>query len=223
VTGQIELIAFDEAVMYRNFIEGAGTRAIGVGYPAKLNLAFDANEMRLAMIWHGAFIDGAKHWTGRGAGFEKPLGDNVFNLPPGAPFARLDGSQAPWPAMPPKEAGYKFRGYRLGEQRNPTFLYSVGDVQIEDTPAPVGESDFFVLKRAFALSSVNPPASLWFRAAAGKIELQSDGAFKIDDRLTLKIAGPGKPEVRMTDGKQELLVPIVFEGGKAAFSVTYDW
>ena len=46
--GGYEHVPFEEAIIYRNFIEGAGTRAIGVGYPEKLNLAFDANEMRLA-------------------------------------------------------------------------------------------------------------------------------------------------------------------------------
>jgi mono/diheme cytochrome c family protein len=224
VTGQIELIAFDEAVIYRNFIEGAGPRAIGVGYPAKLNLAFDANDMRLAMIWHGAFIDAAKHWTGRGAGFEKPLGDNVFNLPSGQPFAQLEASQTPWPTTPSKEAGYRFRGYRLGTQRNPTFLYSLGDVEVEDYPAPVGESDYFVLKRTFSLSSAKPPATLWLRAAmGGKIEPQSGGGFKIDDRLTLKIASSGKPELRKSGGAMELIVPVVFGGGKATLTVTYDW
>ena len=40
----IQLIAVDEPVMYRNFIEGAGPRAIGVGYPEQVNLAFDANN-----------------------------------------------------------------------------------------------------------------------------------------------------------------------------------
>jgi cytochrome c2 len=224
VTGQIELIAFDEAVVYRNFIEGASPRAIGVGYPAKLNLAFDANEMRLAMIWHGAFIDAAKHWTGRGAGFEKPLGDNILQLPTGMPFAQLDGSQAPWPGAAAKEAGHKFRGYKLGEQRNPTFLYSFGDVQIEDYPAPVGESDYFVLKRTLSLTAAAPPANLWFRAAAaGKIEPQTGDTYKIDNRLTLKITGPGKPEIRQSAGKSELLVPVIFEGGKATFTLTYDW
>jgi hypothetical protein len=97
-------------------------------------------------------------------------------------------------------------------------------VQIEDYPAPIGESDYFVLKRAFTLASAKPPANLWFRAAAaGKIETLSDGAFKIDDRLTLKIAGPGKPEVRNSGGKTELIVPVVFDSGKAKFTVTYDW
>jgi len=224
VTGQIELIAFDEAVIYRNFIDGAGPRAIGVGYPAKLNLAFDANDVRLAMIWHGAFIDAAKHWTGRGAGFEKPLGDNVLHLPPGMPFAQLAAQGDAWPSKPPREAGYKFRGYRLGEQRNPTFLYSLGDVQVEDYPAPAGESDYFVLKRTLSLSSASPPASLFFRvAAAGKIEPKTSGTYTIDNRLTLSIAGPDKPTVRQSAGQSELIVPVQFDGGKATFTVTYDW
>jgi hypothetical protein len=224
VTGEIELIAFDEAVMYRNLIEGAGTRAIGVGYPEKLNLAFDANQMRLAMIWHGAFIDAALHWTGRGAGFEKPLGDSVLNLPDGATLATLESSQSPWPKTEPREMGYRFRGYHLGDKRQPTFLYSLGDVRIEDYPTPVGESDFFVFQRTLSLSSATPPANLWLRAAAAdKIENAGQGSYKIDERLTLRVAGPALPELRKIDGNMELIVPVVFENGKAKMQLTYDW
>lgn len=224
VTGQLELIAFDEAVLYRNFIEGAGTRAIGVGYPEKLNLAFDANQMRLAMIWHGAFIDANKHWNGRGAGFEKPLGDSVMNLPTGATFATLDNNtQAAWPKIDPKELGYKFRGYRLGDKRQPTFLYSYGDVKFEDHPAPVGESDFFVLNRTLKLSSDKPPANLWMRAAVADDIDSQGGSYKIDKRLTLRVAGGELPLMRMIDGQMELLVPVVFENGKAKIELTYDW
>ena len=224
VTGQMELIAFDEAVVYRNFIEGAGTRAIGVGYPAKLNLAFDANEMRLAMIWQGAFIDAAKHWNGRGAGFEKPLGDSVIHFPAAPLLAVLADAKAEWPKTPAKEQGYQFRGYRLGEKRQPTFLYSYGDVQVADYPEPVGEGDYFVLKRTLAISSDKPPASLWLRAAAaGKIENAGDGTYKIDDRLTLKVGGPVLPDIRKTNGMMELLVPVKFDAGKATYTLTYDW
>ena len=46
----IPLEPTDGAIIYRNFIQGAGTRAIGVGYPEKVNLAFDANELRLALL-----------------------------------------------------------------------------------------------------------------------------------------------------------------------------
>ena len=66
----IHLVPVKDAIIYRNFIQGAGSRAIGVGYPEKISLAFDVNEIRLAMIWQGAFIDAARHWTDRGVGFE---------------------------------------------------------------------------------------------------------------------------------------------------------
>ena len=103
------------AIIYRNFIEGAGNRAIGVGYPEKANLAFDANEVRLALLWQGAFIDAARHWTDRGEGFEGPLGDNVLRLHGGAAFAVLEqdrrrladhgaaGAGLSLPRLPPDE------------------------------------------------------------------------------------------------------------------------
>ncbi|HEX3315575.1 MAG TPA: PA14 domain-containing protein, partial [Gemmataceae bacterium] len=47
----IPLVPETEAIIYRNFIEGAGARAIGVGYPEHVSLAFDANDLRIAMIW----------------------------------------------------------------------------------------------------------------------------------------------------------------------------
>src|SRR5438477_4748181 len=47
----IPLVPTGTAIIYRNFISGAGSRAIAVGYPERTHLAFDANEMRLAMLW----------------------------------------------------------------------------------------------------------------------------------------------------------------------------
>ena len=46
VRGRQELVPSGEPLIYRNFIAGAGPRAIGVGYPEKANLAFDAATMR---------------------------------------------------------------------------------------------------------------------------------------------------------------------------------
>ena len=45
----IELLPTDRPIIYRNFIEGAGPRAIGVVYPEKVNVAWDADRMRLAI------------------------------------------------------------------------------------------------------------------------------------------------------------------------------
>ena len=87
----------DEARIYRNFIEGASPRGIGVGYPEKVNLCFDANTMQIAMLWHGAFMDAARHWNGRGQGFQRPSGHYLINLTRDQPFAQLDSADAAWP------------------------------------------------------------------------------------------------------------------------------
>jgi mono/diheme cytochrome c family protein len=224
VTGGIELIAFDETIMYRNFIEGAGSRAIGVGYPEKLNLAFDANELRLAMIWHNGFMDAARHWNGRGQGYEPPLGDNVVKLPDGAPFASLPSAAEEWPKKKAKELGYQFNGYRLGDKRRPTFLYSFNGIQVEDEPSPKGEAGAFVLQRKFTLKAESAaPADLQYRAAvADKIE-EVSGGYKINDAVIVRITSGQKATVRQSGGKNELLVPVTFTGGTANLVLEYDW
>lgn len=224
VTGKIELVAFDEAVIHRNFIEGAGPRGIGVGYPEKLNLAFDANEMRVAMLWQGAFIDAAKHWSARGAGFEGPLGDKILRLPGGPPFAALKSPAENWPTRAPKALGYEFRGYKLGAKRQPTFAYTWNGLSIEDFCHPAGEQDLYVMQRTLMIQSDTSANDLYFRAArAEQISDQGGGAFRIDDRLTLTIAAPAKPIIRQQDDTSELLVPLAFTNQQATINLTYDW
>ena len=216
----LELVADDEAIMYRNFIQGAGTRGIGVAYPEGINLAFDANAIRLAMIWQGGFIDAAKHWNGRGAGFQGPLGDNVVALRGGASFAVLENDKSPWPAEAAKKLGYKFRGYRLDKDRRPTFLYDYGAIHIEDFPMAVDSEDYPTLRRTLTLSSEKPVDNLWFQAAvSGNIQAGKDGTYTIDGALKMKITAAGKPVIR--DG--QLLVPVKFGNGKAVIVQEFDW
>lgn len=226
VTGAIELIAFDEAIMYRNFIEGAGSRAIGVGYPEKLNLAFDANELRLAMVWHNGFMDASRHWTGRGVGYEPPLGDNVVKLPEGVAFAALASTADAWPKEKAKDLGYQFNGYRLGEKRRPTFLYTVRGIQISDEPAPKGDAGVYVMQRTFqfkAVDGADSPGELQFRAAvADKIE-PAEGGYKINDTWILRITSDQKPILRQSNGKSELLIPIALKDRQATLTVEYEY
>lgn len=222
----IELVADKEAIIYRNFIEGVGPRGIGVAYPEKANLAFDANNLRLATIWQGAFVDAAKHWTGRGQGFQGPLGDDVVQLPSGVGFARLETTQEAWPTKTAKELDQRFRGYRLGENRRPTFLYDVGDVHVEDafTPLKVGKRG--ALKRVVSLKADTVKESqLWFRAASAKqITTAADGWFEIDGLWRVRVkAGQAEPVVRPGPQGQELLVPVSFADGKATVEEEFAW
>jgi len=215
------LIPYDEAIIYRNFIEGAGTRAIGVGYPEKLNLAFDANNLRLALIWKGGFIDAARHWTDRGTGFEGPLGDDILSLAAGAPFAILEKTDAAWPAGNPRENGYKFLGYTVTKDERPTFRYEFNGITIEDFPNPSGKESP-TLKRSFSLKSDKAVEGLYFRAAVGnKIEAIGEGWFKIDG-WKLRIEG-AEAKIRQAGGKSELLVPLKFVDGKATFTQEFSW
>jgi cytochrome c553 len=222
IQGKMELVPDKEAIIYRNFIEGAGSRAIGVGFPEKANVAFDANDMRLALIWQGSFIDAARHRTGRGEGFEKPLGTNVVQSPPGAAFAVLESESAPWPRDSGKAAGWQFHGYNLDKERRPTFRYSWNGLDFEDYPIAVAGEPDAGIRRTITVHADKPAERLFFRAAiADKID-EKDGVFLIGETQKLKFTG-AKPFIRTSEGKAELLVPLTFDGAEAKFTEDITW
>ena len=220
----IPLIPGKEAIIYRGFIEGAGTRGIGVGYPEGANLAFDANEGRLALIWQGGFLDASRHWTGRGEGFEPPMGDNVIRLAAGPSFASLKTDAEPWPTDPPKEHGYRFRGYRLGDARRPTFLYDEAGIVVEDAVEGVASKDAPGLRRVLSVTAPGDAPRLFYRAATGaEIAPRADGWYAVDGEWTTRVEAAKPAIVREANGKAELLVPVNFEGGKARLVQEYRW
>lgn len=221
----IVLAADENAVIYRNFIQGAGPRAIGVAYPEKVNLAFDANEMRLALLWQNKFIDASKHWVGRGPGFQGPLGDQVLTLWTGSPFAELAQPDLAWPRQPAKEQGYQFQGYRLTDDNRPTFLYAFGDIQIEDFPTGITGEKSLQLKRTLSLTrkdnSQNP---LYFRAAVGKtIEKVAEDTYRINKDYQIRIKSDSDPVLVTVDGHTELRLPIKWNDEQAKIVQEIAW
>ena len=214
----------NEAVMYRNFIQGASPRGIGVGYPEKVNFCFDANAMNIVMVWHGAFMDGAKHWNGRGQGFQPPLGHYLINLKRTQAIAVLPDPKAPWPARKlgnnddDRAKGLRFRGYRLVEGRRPIFKYTAGETVIED----------YVIPQAGALPSFTRQLTLtgsgkyYFLAAADGLIGKRGNSWKIGKTLKLSIDSPDAPILREGANGKELLVPIAVEG-KAIIRAKYEW
>ncbi len=224
----IELKPYFQPRIYRNFIEGAGSRAIGVGYPERANLAFDADNLRLALIWHAGFIDAGRHWSGRGQGFQPPLGDHVIAFPNRVSFARLESMQTPWPEQSAKELGYRFRGYTLDAERRPAFKYDLKEgVAVSDQPLPVpGEFDPS-LKRVIKISGSDPGEDNWYyRAAVGKkVERQQDGSWLIDGGLRVRITASGEAQAvqRTSDGQNELLVRFRLIDGSVEIVQEYEW
>lgn len=109
-------------IVFRTFLEGAGTEAVAVGFPAGLHAAFDARECRWRLAWRGRFLDAMSTWDDRFCAPAKPLGDRVTNLET---------------AFPPADGEAGFLGFRLGADGVPTFLYEAGGKRYEDRVEPV--------------------------------------------------------------------------------------
>ncbi len=216
-TNSMELIPSYEAIIYRNFIQGAGPRAIGVGYPEQMSIAFDANDLRLALAWKGAFIDAKKHWTGRGQGFQGPAGVEVLQLPAGVPVAQLKDMNTAWPQESGRESNWKFSGYKLTEDQRPTFLYKNDTISVEDFPNPVEDGARTHLSRKIDVTGA--PAGTYYRAAVGKVTQDESGWYDAG-AYKLKVTG-SKPVIRQAGGKDELLIPV--GGGKKSIELTYQW
>jgi mono/diheme cytochrome c family protein len=105
-------------IVFRSFIEGVSTHAIGVGFPGGLNAAFDAKTSRWTLIWKGRFLDAMSNWQERAMTPIKPLGTDLKELP------ATTGDRV-------------FGGYKLGKDGVPTFLYRQDGQQVEDTLRPV--------------------------------------------------------------------------------------
>ena len=230
IRGAIELRPIKEPIIYRNFIQGVSPRGIAVGYPGGFNLAFDADKMVLAMLWHGNFIDAGKHWRGRGQGFQPPLGDHLLALPRDLPFARLATKETKWPTTSTTDAGYKFLGYRLDKQRQPIFRYRFGDATIEDHPTPVKSAVDPFLRRTLTITQSETAASgrtVYFLAAttATTIKPLKSGWYQVGEQMRLRMttSDKSKPIIRKSGGRYELLLPVTLNGKPTTITQEIVW
>lgn len=199
-----------------------GYRGIGVGYPERIHLIFDAEEMALRQLWKGEFANvdlGSFH----------PRGTDAIPFPPGIPFHRLKSLEDSWPYKGrnnypfPQDHGYQFRGYHLDAQRRPTFLYHYGDIAVEDyfedVRDPNGRAYF---RRTLSLESAAEPLPFYFRAAAGKsVRVHTDRHFEIE-RLHVRITSDHPGIVR--DGNPaEVLLPLKLSAGHTTLTLEYQW
>ncbi len=100
-------------IVFRSFIEGAGSHAIAVGFPQGVNAAFDPVTCTWRVVWRGRFLDAMSNWQSRDMMPIKPLGSDVKTLP-------AENRQA------------EFKGYRLDKSGVPTMLYTLGGKDVED-------------------------------------------------------------------------------------------
>lgn len=225
ITPSMELVPVDRAIIYRNFISGAGPRAIAVGYPEGVHQAFDANHLRVALLWKGRFLDASRHWSGRGEGFQGPLSDSILSLLDGPPLAVLADPAQSWPAESSRQMGYRFRGYRLDPAGRPTFQYEAAGLSVDDQldTADLGPTD--PIARHLHFSPPQMQQQVYFRAAVGqRIEAADDRWYNIDGTWRLRVESPSSPPLlRVSDGRSELLVPVGLTGEAMKLGLYYAW
>lgn len=227
-----ELVPIDEPIVHRTFMAEVGPRAILVGYPEHVSVAFDANLVRLAEVWRGRFFDTKGMWQDRGGNALGPLGTDVLKMPPGPAFAVLADPAAPWPAARPDPAqaniarnlGGRFRGFELDKDRRPVFRYELAGVIIEEAPVPLVQPGTSSLGRRFHLTGDNPPAGFTLLATEGaKIEPLAGGTWLVDGKVRVRLTGPAAATLREANGRHQLLVPVQWKNGVADFGVEVSW
>lgn len=216
VTKAIELKPESRPIIYRNFIQGLSARGIAVGTPLKAHYGWDAEQMNLRLIWQGEFIDAAKHWVGRGPGYQTPLGDGLIEFPNAAPLAILEKPDDKWPGDSARAAGFRFRGYRLTAARLPAFQYEWRGVRVSDLIEAQEGEQYPVLQRTLSFNSDTPQTNMFLRIAAGNIK-QTPKGFLIDDSVLIECKDG---QLRESDGKTELIVPVMIAPGAPA-TVSY--
>ncbi len=199
----------------------ASYRGIGVGYPGRISLVFDSEEMALRQLWKGEFANVDN-------GSFNIRGDNRIAFPAGIPFERLASLDTAWPYkgktnyLFPQDHGYQYRGYSLDKEKRPTFKYLYGNILIDDFFEDVlDEQGKAFFRRTMTFTTPTKQEKFFFRVAAGaEIEPAPQG-WRID-KLNLLLPADLKAQVR-TGNPKELLVPIVLPEGKTVIKLEYRW
>jgi putative heme-binding domain-containing protein len=220
----LEIVVNQEAQMLRRNYPGIGKRGIGVGYPGNVNLAFDAEQMRLHAIWKGRFADPGGVWTGQGSGNVRPLGPPIeFEKGPD-----LDDRQRPWIVDEGRPARHQFQGYVLDAVRRPSFRYTFDGVEVEDYFAEVLDllSAATHLRRTLTLSAAQGRADLRFRiASSDRIIPDKDQSFLVGDQLRIRVISDHQPQlVADVDDAKRLEVHLSLAAGeKMELVFDYLW
>ena len=218
----LEIVIRDEARMLRRSYEGIGKRGIGVGYPGDVNIAFDAEQMRLGMIWRGKFVDPAGVWYGQGHGNVRTLGRPI-------PFARgpeLDDANAPWSVDDGRPPKHKFLGYQLDAKRRPTFFYEFDGIRTNDffSENEINPEGPKQLRRNVVLSSPMARTNLRFRLGSGSMTKLTDNSYRLENGVEIRVQSPITPIITGEGAARLLSMPIDLDAGQPLqFSIDYVW
>lgn len=204
------LIDASENRIIRSFMDIPGSprvvHAVSVGNVAKVHYTYDMDNAMLVQVWRGDFLNATPMWHDRGDGSSRPLGMVQRFGKPKQSIAQLASADAAW-VNDTTGTSYKPKGYVIDEQGLPTFKYHTYGTAVTD------QISVLDLGRGISrkISINNPVNNLYFRLAdAENIVQAADGSYLIDNQsYYLKVEEGGKAFIRDSNGRKELLIPIV--------------
>jgi hypothetical protein len=196
-------------IVQRCFIEFEGlkkTFCTAVGNPSGVHYAMDLSQGSIINFWKGGFIDATSMWTDRGEyQVAKPIGDKM-EVRPVPTFAILRDASEVWPMAP--ENTFRFNGYKLAADGNPTFMYKVSNMHFEDSFMAQDHGNS--LTRSLKIASGVIDNNLWLRLAEGStITALGNNLYAIGDhQYYIKLASHKKvkPVIRKSAQGQELIL-----------------
>ncbi len=208
----LEIVVDREARMLRRSYPEIGKRGIGVGYPGGVNLAFDAEQLRLALLWKGRFVDPSGVWYGQGHGKVRPMGPTI-SLPKGP---ELDERKDPWNVDEGRPPDHRFKGYSLDEERRPTFRYTFGPIDVEDFFSEFHDpqTDRLQVRRRIKMKANEASEPLRFRLLVDdEAKLDREGTDVTGGQLHIRIASGHAAEITDRFAEKQVVVPLTFEAG----------
>lgn len=220
-----ELSPGDRPIVLRTFMDKAGTHAIAVGFPEKVNIAFDAENCVLVEAWQGRFLDAHGTWFNRFTPLADPLGNKLVALT--TEFARTRSYLSDADVRNLRASKPQFRGYRLDKSGLPTFRYDFAGHTVEDQISPGDGNDLVrrlrISTKKGEKSGDSPALSLkLFRGES--VKQLAYGSYTVDGGLTvtLKSKVPLEPVLIKEDSQTICLTPIPNQD-LIELEVTYKW
>ena len=219
----LEIVVDKEARMLRRSYNGIGKRGIGVGYPGGVNIAFDAEQMRVGSLWKGKFVEAGGVWRGQGHGKVRELNKPVkFESGP-----ELDDGNDPWVVDNNRPPKHQFKGYSLDKQQRPTFEYQFDTVSVQDFFTEFkgdGDGDKTNLRRTVTMTSVDGQGELAYRVATAEKITKAGDVFVITPNLSIRITSDHEAKIVDKNNTMRLMVPLALEPNKQQqLKIEYLW
>jgi cytochrome c2 len=187
----------DRPEVLRTFMPDAGSKAIAVGYPGYVSIAFSGDQCRTAYAWAGNFLDASPVWNNRGGAPAKILGQKFWTAPAGHPWGLTSDQRTPpdflarvnnpafglpLPLEPARiydgPMAVRFDGYSLDKDGRPTFRYRTAekaldesgkgtDLVVAETPVPLKNVLASGLSRKFEVTYPAGKAAWLFVGTTG--------------------------------------------------------